>query len=209
MGRTIKETIILMLFMKKAERENRRIEDTRWQAKMKRREEKIQVIEEKIVKRYKQKSDEEKEKLKKLRNQLRELKKNREKNREKIVALRREIKEHELLLNESQADTNDDLHITLDGLRNQLADRKTEEYEESLKIDELTNIRNETLERIENKLHEMCRNKIENEYEKFIELQRAEERDTIREQAATSNGEMLGKALKTGYEILTLIFPKL
>ena len=112
MGRTIKETIILMLFMKKAERENRRIEDTRWQAKMKRREEKIQVIEEKIVKRYKQKSDEEKEKLKKLRNQLRELKKNREKNREKIVALRREIKEHELLLNESQADTNDDLHIT-------------------------------------------------------------------------------------------------
>ena len=55
----------------------------------------------------------------------------------------------------------------------------------------------------------MCRNEIENEYEKFIELQRAEERDTIREQAATSNGEMLGKALKTGYEILTLIFPKL
>ena len=140
MWRTIKETIILMLFMKKVERENRRIEDTRWQAKMKRREEKIQVIKEKIVKRYKQKSDEEKEKLKKLRNQLRELKENREKNREKIVALRREIKEHELLLNESQADTNDDLHITLDGLRNQLADRKTEEYVESLKIDELTNI---------------------------------------------------------------------
>lgn len=193
----------------KAEREIRRIEDMRWQANMKRREEKFHAIEEKIVKRYQQKSDEEKEKLKKVRNQLRELKENREKNREKIDALTREIKEQELLLNESQSDTNDDFHITLDGLRNQLADRKTEEYEDSLKIDELTNIRNETLERIENKLHEMCRNEIENEYEKFNELQRAEERDTIREQAATWNGEMLGKALKTGYEILTLLLPKL
>lgn len=47
----------------KAEREISRIEDMRWQENMKRREEKFHAIEEKIVKKYQQKSDEEKEKL--------------------------------------------------------------------------------------------------------------------------------------------------
>ena len=190
----------------KAERELKKIEDKMWEANKKKREKEFKVIEDIIVKKYKQKSEEEKENLKILRKQLREQTNNSERNKDQVVALTKEVEECELEIKEGQSESREELQISLDRLRKQLAEKKAEESEEARKLDELTKTRNESVERIERKFREMCKEEIDKAYEDYNKEQKIKDRDEIRETVASWPVKILKKGLEWGYGMITKLF---
>lgn len=192
----------------KAEINIRKIEDERWQKNMKKREMEFKAIEEKIINKYKQKSEDEKIKVKKLGQQIREQIEKRERNKEMNKALNKKVEEHELKLNDCPSNKKEDLQITLDNLRKQLEERKAEESEVADKIDALKKAREESNEKIEKEFEQQCKEDIDEAYEHYIKQQKDSARDKIREEAAAWPFEMLKKGLKMGMEFLFNLFSK-
>lgn len=91
-------------------------------------------------------------------------------------------------------------------MRKQLAEKKAEESEEASKINELTKTRDESVERIKKKYHEMCKEEINKAYEYYDEEQKIKHRDEIREEVAAWPVEILKKGLIWGYEMITKLF---
>ena len=91
-------------------------------------------------------------------------------------------------------------------MRKQLAEKKAEESEEASQINELTKTRDESVERIKKKYHEMCKEEINKAYEYYDEQQKVKHRDEIREEVAVRPVEILKIGLIWGYEMITKLF---
>lgn len=189
---------------KKAEREINKIESMKWQENLKTREREFQIIQEKIVVKYQQKADKEREKLERIRDQIREQLEKQKMNTDRIVALKNKIEELKHELKDSQSDTNEHL----DELRKQLVEEEAEESKLSQKIKELKKTRDESAERIKTKFHEMCDDEIDKAYKHYTEQQKAKYREEIRKDFAVWPVEMLKQGIKKGIEFISDIFSK-